>query len=171
MRVGLWRKLSTKELMLLNCGVGEDSWESPGLQGDPPVQLSHPYMTSGKTIALTRRTFIGKVMSLLFKMLSRLIITFLPRSKHLLISWLQSPCAVILEPQIIKSATVSTVSPSISHEVMGLDTMILVFWMFNSLLNKRRIFETFCSITPSWFMLGIFVLYLNIFICDMNICL
>ena len=88
------------------------------------VQLSHPYMTTGKTIALTRHTFIGKVMSLLFNMLSRLVIAFLPRSKHLLISWLQSPSAVILEPKKIKS---DTVSPSISHEVMGLDAMILVF--------------------------------------------
>ena len=79
------------------------------------VQLSHPYMTTGKTIALTRRTFVGKVMSLLLNMLSRLVITFLSRSKYLLISWLQSPSAVILEPQKIKSATVSIVSPSISH--------------------------------------------------------
>ena len=76
-------------------------------------------MTTGKTIALTRWTFVGNVMSLLFNMLSRLVITFLPRSKRLLISWLQSPSAVILEPQNIKSDTVSTVSPSISHEVMG----------------------------------------------------
>ena len=91
------------------------------------VQLSHPYMTTGKTIALTRRTFVGKVMSLLLNMLSRLVITFLPRSKRLLISWLQSPSAVILEPPKIKSDTVSTVSPSISHEVMGPDAMILVF--------------------------------------------
>ena len=91
------------------------------------VQLSHPYMTTGKTIALTRWTFVGKVMSLLFTMLSRLVITFLPRSKHLLISWLQSPSAVILEPRKINSATVSTVSPSICHEVMGPDAMILVF--------------------------------------------
>ena len=90
-------------------------------------QLSHPYMTTGKTIALTRRTFVGYVMSLLFNMLSRLVITFLPRSKCLLISWVQSPSAVILEPTKIKSATVSTVSPSISHEAMGLDAMILVF--------------------------------------------
>ena len=90
------------------------------------VQLSHPYMTTGKTIALTRRTFVGKVMSLLFNMLSRLVI-FLPSSKRLLISWLQSPSAVILEPPKIKSDTVSTVSPSISHEVMGPDAMILVF--------------------------------------------
>ena len=92
------------------------------------VQLLYPYMTTGKTIALTRQTFVGKVMSLLFNMLSRLIITFLPRSKRLLISWLQSPSAVILEPPKIKSDTVSTVSPSISHEVMGPDAMILVFW-------------------------------------------
>ena len=91
------------------------------------VQLLHPYMTTGKTVALTRRTFVGKVMSLLFNMLSRLVITFLPRSKCLLISWLQSPSAVILEPEKIKSATVSTVSPSISYEVMGPDAMILVF--------------------------------------------
>ena len=91
------------------------------------VQLSHPCMTIGKTIALTRRTFVGKVMSLLFNMLSRLVIAFLPRSKHLLISWLQSPSAVILEPKKIKSFTVSMVSPSICHEVMGLDAMILVF--------------------------------------------
>ena len=92
---------------------------------------SHPYMTTGKTIALTRRTFIGKVMSLLLNMLSRLVITFLPRNKRLLISWLQSPSAVILEPQKIKSDTVSTVSPSISHEVMGPDAMIFVFRMLS----------------------------------------
>ena len=104
------------------------------------VQLSHLYITTGKTTALTRWTFVGKVMSLLciylfiylflsllFNMLSRLVITFLPRSKNLLISWLQSPSAVIWEPKKIKSATVSTVSPSICHEVMGLDAMILVF--------------------------------------------
>ena len=91
------------------------------------VQLSYPCMTTGKTIALTRQTFVGKVMSLLLNMLSRLVITFLPRSKHLLISWLQSPSAVILEPRKIKSDNVSTVSPSISHEVMGPDAMILVF--------------------------------------------
>ena len=84
------------------------------------VQLSHPYMTTGKTTALTRQTFVGKVMSLLFNMLSRLVITFLPRSKHLLISWLQSPSAVILEPPKIKSDTVSTVFPSISCEVTSI---------------------------------------------------
>ena len=91
------------------------------------VQLSHLYMTTGKTITLTRQTFVAKVVSLLFNMLSRLVITFLPRSKCLFISWLQSPSAVILEPQKIKSATVSTVSPPICHEVMGPDAMIFVF--------------------------------------------
>ena len=102
------------------------------------VHLSHPYMTVyihthpyGKTIALTRQTFVGKVMSLLLNMLSSLVIIFLPRSKCLLISWLQSPSAVILEPQKIKSDSASTVSPSICHEVMGPDTMILVFWMLS----------------------------------------
>ena len=91
------------------------------------AQLSHPYLTTGKIIALSRQTFVGKVMSLLFNMPSRLVITFLPSSKCLLISWLQSPSAVILEPKKIKSVTVSTVSPSTSHEVMGPDAMILVF--------------------------------------------
>ena len=91
------------------------------------VQLSYSYMTTGKTIALTRWTFVGKVISQLFNMLSRLIIAFLPRSKHLLISWLQSPPAVILDSKKIKSVTVSIVSLSICHEVMGPDAMILVF--------------------------------------------
>ena len=95
------------------------------------VQLSHPYMTTGKTTALTRRTFVGKVMSLLFNMLSRFVRALLPRSKCLLISWLQSPSAVTLEPKKIKSLTVSIVSPSICHAVMGLDAMILIFWMLN----------------------------------------
>ena len=92
---------------------------------------SHPYMTTGKTIALTRGTFFGRVMSLLFIMLFRLVIAFLPGSKCILISWLQSPSAVILEPKKIKCVTVSIVSPSICHEVMGPDAMILVFWMLN----------------------------------------
>ena len=95
------------------------------------VQLSYPYMTTGKTIALTRRTFVSKVMFLHFNMLSRLVIAFLPWSKHLLISWLQSPSAVILEPKKIKFVTISIVSPSICHEVMGLDAMVLVFWMLS----------------------------------------
>ena len=116
------------------------------------VQLSHSYMTTGKTIALTRQKFVGKVMSMLFNMLSRFVITFLPRSKHLLISWLQSPSAVILEPKKIKSATVPIVSPSICHEVMGLDTIILVFWMvsFNPAFSLssftcrwKRLFSSF----------------------------
>ena len=103
------------------------------------VQLSHPYMTTGKTIALTRQTFVGKVMSLLFNVLSRLVITFLPRSKRLLISLLQSPSAVILEPKKLKSATVSL---SICHEVMGPDVMILIFWMLSYHCFKIR-FELF----------------------------
>ena len=95
------------------------------------VQLSHPYMATGKTIALTRWTLVGKVMSLLFNKLSRLVIAFLPRSKRLLISWLQSTSAVILETPKIKSLTVSIVSPSVCHEVMGLGAMIFVFWMLS----------------------------------------
>ena len=90
------------------------------------VQLSHLYLTTRKTIALTIQTFVGKIMSLLFNTPFKFIIFFLPRSKHLLISWLQSPSAMILEPKKIKSVTVSSVSPSICHEVMGLDAMILV---------------------------------------------
>ena len=93
------------------------------------VQLSHPYVTTGKTIALIRWTIVGKEMSLLFNMLSMLVITFLPRSKHILISWLQSLSAGILEPKKVKSDTVSTVFPSTSYEMMGPDAMILVFWM------------------------------------------
>ena len=95
------------------------------------VQLSHPYMTTEKTIALTRWTFVGKVIPLLFNMLSRLVIAFLRRSKHLLISWLQSPSAVILEPPKIKYLTISIVSPSICHEVMGPAAVIIVFWMLS----------------------------------------
>jgi len=94
------------------------------------VQFSHPYLTTGKTIALTRWTFVGKVMFQLFNLLSRLVIAFLPRSKCLLISWLQSPSAVILDPKKIKSVTVSIVSPSICHKVTEPDAMILVFGMF-----------------------------------------
>ena len=102
------------------------------------VQLSHPYMITGKTIALTRRTFIGKVMCLLFNMLSRLVTAFLPKSKHLLVSWLLSPSAVTLEPKKIKFVTVSIVSPSICYEVMGLDAMIFVFecWVLSQLYHS-----------------------------------
>ena len=115
------------------------------------VQVSHPYMSTGKTIALTTRTFVSKVMSLLFNMLSRLVITFLPRSKRLLISWLQSLSGVILEPMKIKSVTVSMVSPYLCHEVMGLDSMILVFWMLrfkpdfslSSFTFIKRLFSSF----------------------------
>ena len=107
------------------------------------VQLSHPYITTGKTIALTRRTFGGKVMSLIFKILSRLVITFLPRSEHLLISWLQSPSAVILEPPKIKSATVSTVSPSIwkvkiNKEYMFLKPRILSLYLMSSQIQSKK---------------------------------
>ena len=100
------------------------------------VQLSHPYMTTGKTIALTKWTFVSKVMSLLFNMLYRLVIVFLLRSKYLLISWLQSPSAVILEPKKIKSLTASIVSPSICREVMALDAMILVFRILSQLSSS-----------------------------------
>ena len=105
------------------------------------IQLSHPYMTTGKTIALNRCTFVGKVVSLLFNLLSRFIITFLPRSKHLLISWLQSPSEVILEPKEIKCVTVSIVSPSICYEVMGPDSMIFIFLM----LSFKSAFSLFSS--------------------------
>ena len=114
------------------------------------VQISHPYTTTGKTIALTRWTFIGKVMFLLFNMLFRLVITFLPRSKCLLISWLQSPSAVVLEHPKIESVTDSIVSPSICHEVMRPDVMILAFWMvsfkptfsFSSFTFINRVFSS-----------------------------
>ena len=100
------------------------------------VQLSHPYLTTGKITAWTEWTFVSKVMSLLFNMLPRLVKAFLPRSKHHLISWLQSPMAVILEPPKIKSVTVSTVSPYIYHELMGPDAMIFVFWMLSQLFHS-----------------------------------
>ena len=109
------------------------------------VQLSRPHMTTGKTIALTRGTFVGKVMSLLFNMLSRLVIAFLSGNTHLLISWLQSPSAVILEPKKIKSVTVSTVSPSICYEMMGPDAMILVFKPTFSLSSFTFIKKLFSS--------------------------
>ena len=113
----------------LSSVVQHHNWKASILQPSAifTVQLSHPYTTTGKTIALTRRTFVGKVTSLLFNMRSRFVIAFLLRSMCLLILWLQSPSAVILEPPKIKSDTVSTVSPCISHEVMGLDAMILLF--------------------------------------------
>ena len=108
------------------------------------VQPSHPYMTTGKTIALTRWTFISKVMSLLFNMLSRFVIVFLSRSKCPLTSWLQSPSAVILEPKKIKSVSVSIVSPSICHEVTGLTAVNFVFWM----LSFKPTFHSLLSLSP-----------------------
>ena len=111
-------------------------------------QLSHPYMTTGKNIALTKQTFVHKVMSLLFNMPSRLVIAFLPRNKRLLISWLQSPSAVILEPPKIKSVAVSIVSPYICHDVMAPDAMILVFWM----LSFKRIFHSPLSLSSKGFL-------------------
>ena len=113
------------------------------------IQLSRPYMTTGKTIALTRRTFVGKVMHLLFNILSLLVITFLPRSKHLLTSWLQSSSAVIFEPPKNKSLTVSIVSPSICHEAIGPDAMILVFWMLS--------FKPFYSLSSFTFINRLFI--------------
>ena len=117
------------------------------------VQLSHPYTTTGKTIALTRWTFVSKIMSLLFNKLPRLVITFLPR-KPLLISWKQSPSAVILEPPKIKSVTVSIVSPSICHEVMGSDVMILVSecWVLSQLFHSPLWLPSRDSLVPFWFL-------------------
>ena len=116
----------------------------------PLAWWANPYMTTGKTITLTRWTLVSKVMSLPFNMLSRFVIAFLPRSKHLLISWLQSPSVVILEPKKMKSVIVSIVSPSICHEVMGPNTMILVFWKLSfkpafslsSLTSIKRLFSS-----------------------------
>ena len=105
----------------------QESSTTPQFKGINSLALSFPYMTTGKTIALTRQAFVGKVMSLLFNMLSRLVIDFLPRSNYLLISWMQSSSAGILEPRKIKSLTVSIVSPSICHEVIGPDAMIFIF--------------------------------------------
>ena len=127
------------------------------------VQLSHLYMTTRKSIALMIWSFVGKVMSLLFNMLSRFVIAFLPRSKHLLISWLQSPSAVILKPKKRKSVTASTFSPSICHEVMGPDDMILVVWMlslsqpFHSPLShsSRGSLVPLCFLPLEWYHLHI----------------
>ena len=119
------------------------------------VQLSHPYVTIWKIIALIRRKFVGKVMSLLFNMLYTLVITFLPRSKHLLISWLQSPSAVILEPKKIKFLTVSLLSPSICHEMLGLDAMIFVFecWLLSQLFHSPLSLLSRGSFVPLYFLL------------------
>ena len=106
------------------------------------VQLSHPYMTTGKTTALTRQTCVSKVMSLPFNTLSSIVIAFLPRSRHLLISWLQSLSAVILEPKKIKSATISTFYPSICHEVMGSDAMVFVYYYIEWISSKVLLYST-----------------------------
>ena len=127
------------------------------------VQLSHPYTTTGKTIALTRWTFVSKIMSLLFNMLSRFVIAFLPRNKRLLISWPQLLSSVILEPKKIKSVTVSIVSPSICDEVMGLEAKILVFWMLSfkpdfslSSILLRKLELSFCYCV--WFFFTFLIL-------------
>ena len=144
------------------------------------VQLLHLYMTNGKTIVLTRQTFVVKVMSLLFNMLSRLVIAFLPRSKCLLISWLRSLCAVILEAKKIKSVTVFTVSPSICHEVMGQDAMTLVFWMLSfkptfslsSFTFNKRLFSSLLSairlVSSAYLKLLIFVQVILIPACALS---
>ena len=141
------------------------------------VQLSYPYITTEKAIALTKWTFVGKVMSQFFNMLSRFVIAFLPRSKPLLISWLQSPLAVILEPPKIKSLTVSIVSPSICHEVMGLDAMIFVFWMLSfkptfslsSFTFMKRLFSSSLSairvVSSAYLRFLIFLLAILIPVC------
>ena len=118
------------------------------------VQLAHPYMTTGKITALTRWTFVSKVMSLLFNMLSRFVIAFLPRSRHFLISWLQSPSEVILEPKKINSVTASIVSPSICHEVMGLNAMISVFecWVLGQLFQSSLSLSSRGSLVPLCFL-------------------
>ena len=128
-----WISLQSKGLSRVFSNTTVQKHSFFGTQTKPffTVQLSHPYITTGKTIALTRCIFVGKVISLLSNTLSRLVIAFLPKSKHLLISWQQSPSAVILEPPKIKSVTVFIVSPSLCHEVMGPDAMIFVFWMLS----------------------------------------
>ena len=138
-------------------------------------------MTIGKIIALTRWTFVDKVMPLLFNMLSRLVVTFLPRSKHLLMSWLQSPSAVILEPKKIQSVTVSTFPPSICQEVMGLDAMILVFWMLSFkpasslssftlikrlFINSSSLLSAIRVVSSAYLRLFIFLLAILIPACD-----
>ena len=121
------------------------------------VQLSHPYIPTGKTIALTRWTLVGKVMPLLFNILSRLVITFLPRSKHLLISGMQSPSAVILEPKKIKSVTVSIVSPSICHEVMGSRCHDLHFFFFFGMLSFKPVFSLSSFTFMKWLLSSSFL--------------
>ena len=138
MNIQGWFPLGLTGLISLLFKDSQDSSPAPSLKASVlqcsaffMVQLSHPYMTTGKTKALTRWILASKVTSLLFNTLSRSVVAFLPRSKHLLISWPQSPSSMILKPKIIKSLTVSVFAPSFYHEVMGLDAMILVFWMLS----------------------------------------
>ena len=131
LQLNSWISLQSKGLLRVFSNTTVQKHQFIGTQLSFIVQLSHPYMTTGKTIALTTWTFVGKVMSLLYNMLPRLVIAFLSRNKHLLISWLQSPSAVILESPQIKPVTVCIISPSICHEVMGPNAMILVFWMLS----------------------------------------
>ena len=139
------------------------------------VQFSYPYMSTGKTTALTKLTFVGKVMSLLFNMLSELVIAFPPWSKCLLISWLQSPSAEILEPKKVKSVTVSIVSPSIYHEVMGPDAMILVFWMLSfkptfslSSFTLITYFLTYDTVSCALLSQGVWTQYFRVWPIDLN---
>ena len=144
-----WISLQSKGLtrVFSNTTIQKHQFFSTQLSSQSNSHI-HTWLTTGQTIALTRQTFVDKVMSLLFNMLSRLVITFLPRSKSLLMSKLQSPSAVILEPRKIKSATVSTVSPSICHEVMGPDAMIFVFWM----LRLSQLFHSPLSLSSRGFL-------------------
>ena len=143
-----WISLQSKRLSRVFSNTTVQKHQFFGTQTFFIVQLSHPYMTTGKTIALTRWTFVDKVMSLYFNMLSRLVIAFLPRRTHLLISWLQSPSAVISEPPKIKFLTVSTVYPSICHEVIGPDAMILLFecWILSQLFHSPLSFSSKVSL-------------------------
>ena len=142
------------------------------------IHLLHPYMTTGKTIALTTWTYVGKVMSLLFNILSMLVIAFLPKSKCLLISWLQSQSAVILEPKKIKSVTVSIVYPSICHEVMGLVAMMLVFWMLSfkptfslsSFTFIKRLFSSSLLSAIGWCHLCIWGIDISAYNLDSSLC-
>ena len=153
----------------MNCGVGEDSWESLGLQGDPTspfwrrsafftVQLSHPHMTTGKTIALTRRTLVCKATSLLLNMLSRLVITFLSRSKRLLISWLQSPSAVILEPKKIKSEK--------SGNKRWKAFLVTWFEPLDSILLEMRCISGLCMLAHSILFLREWVVFPSLWHCS-----
>ena len=148
-----WISLQSKGLSRVISNTTVQKHQFFGAQLSSQSKISHPYMTTGKTVVLTRQTFVGKVMSLLFNMLSRLVIAFLPRSKYLLILWLRSSSTVTLESKKIKPLTVSFVSPSICHEVLGPDAMILLFWMltfrptfsFSSFIFIKRLFSSYTT--------------------------